>query len=90
MTMLSVPSANVKVKLVDFGNAISSADVSLYLSDFKLQTLAYRAPEVLLGLPFDFAVDMWYETLTIVTDAALTLSRETFDFQVLISSCRIG
>ena len=37
------------VKLVDFGNAIHCvyAEVSLYYDDFELQTLLYRAPEVI-------------------------------------------
>lgn len=43
------------VKLIDFGSATFANDV-----DFDyIQTRPYRAPEVVLGCPFDFAVDMW-------------------------------
>ncbi|BFZ11931.1 hypothetical protein BsWGS_14970 [Bradybaena similaris] len=49
------------VTLIDFGNAIHHIhqEVSLYYSDFQLQTLPYRAPEVHLGNPFGVEVDMW-------------------------------
>ena len=43
------------IKIIDFGAACS---------DFKkgftyVQTRLYRAPEVVLGLPYDNAIDMW-------------------------------
>lgn len=52
-------SLGPRVKIVDFGNSMRMEDVSQYFDDFELQTFAYRAPEVLLGLPFGPAVDMW-------------------------------
>ena len=43
------------VKIVDFGSACND-----YKSGFKyVQSRFYRSPEVTLGLPYDFAVDMW-------------------------------
>ena len=52
--------AHMRVKLIDFGNAFDISNASLYYDDFNLQTLFYRAPEVLLGLPpLDYAIDMW-------------------------------
>ena len=45
--------------LGDFGNSIHVSDVSKYYTDFDLQTLSYRAPEVLLGVPFGYQIDMW-------------------------------
>ncbi|XP_034729358.1 homeodomain-interacting protein kinase 1-like [Etheostoma cragini] len=44
-----------KVKLIDFGLA---ATVPKMLPG-TIQALGYRAPEVILGLPLDEAVDMW-------------------------------
>jgi serine/threonine protein kinase len=45
-----------KVKVIDFGSAshVSKAVPSTYL-----QSRYYRAPEILLGLPFCEAIDMW-------------------------------
>jgi serine/threonine protein kinase len=48
-----------KVKLADFGNAFRASEAGAYHDDFELQTLSYRAPEVLFGLPFDTQIDMW-------------------------------
>ncbi|XP_038077357.1 uncharacterized protein LOC119745208 [Patiria miniata] len=49
------------VKVIDFGNAIHCVydELSLYYDDFELQTLLYRAPEVVYGLPFGPEIDMW-------------------------------
>jgi len=49
------------VKLADFGNAMLAceANTSQYYGTFELQSLWYRAPEVLLGLPFGLPIDMW-------------------------------
>ena len=43
------------VKIIDFGSATFLNDVDY---DY-LQTRPYRAPEVVLGAKFDFAIDMW-------------------------------
>lgn len=44
--------------VVDFGNALRNTDeeLSLYYSDFELQTLLYRAPEVIFGMKFSLEV----------------------------------
>lgn len=34
-------------------------NISQYYGDFELQSLWYRAPEVLMGLPFGIPIDMW-------------------------------
>uniref|UniRef100_A0A6A7FT26 Dual specificity tyrosine-phosphorylation-regulated kinase 1A-like isoform X3 n=1 Tax=Hirondellea gigas TaxID=1518452 RepID=A0A6A7FT26_9CRUS len=49
------------IMVVDFGNALRNTEeeLSLYYSDFELQTLLYRAPEVIFGLRFSLEVDMW-------------------------------
>ena len=33
--------------------------MSLYFDSFELQTVFYRAPEVMFGLPFGPQIDMW-------------------------------
>ena len=33
--------------------------ISLYFDEFDLQTVIYRAPEVMFGLPFGPKIDMW-------------------------------
>merc|ERR1712216_980976 len=43
------------VKLIDFG---SSCFVDDHLSSY-VQSRSYRAPEVLLGLPYDQKIDLW-------------------------------
>lgn len=45
-----------RVKVIDFGCAchVSEAVCNVYL-----QTRFYRAPEIILGLPFCEAIDMW-------------------------------
>ena len=50
---------SLKVKLSDLGNSFRVSESGAYHDDFELQTLAYRAPEVLYGLPFDTQIDMW-------------------------------
>ncbi|CAH1261344.1 DYRK2 [Branchiostoma lanceolatum] len=60
--VLAVSGDLDSVKVIDFGNAIHSVpeEISLYYDDFELQTLLYRAPEVMMGLPnFALEIDMW-------------------------------
>eukprot|EP01083_Nonionella_stella_P016243 45420_1 len=52
-------SDNVSLKLIDFGNAMKFDQVSAYKETFRVQTLHYRAPEVLLGSHFGAPIDMW-------------------------------
>ncbi|XP_060912299.1 homeodomain-interacting protein kinase 3-like [Labrus mixtus] len=46
----------IRAKLIDFGLAM---DKSTALQGMELQTVLYRAPEIILGLPFSEAIDMW-------------------------------
>ncbi|XP_044227981.1 homeodomain-interacting protein kinase 2-like [Thunnus albacares] len=45
-----------RVKLIDFSSAIKAAEVKRGLI---MQPVAYRSPEVILGLPISEAADMW-------------------------------
>uniref|UniRef100_H3BWM2 Protein kinase domain-containing protein n=1 Tax=Tetraodon nigroviridis TaxID=99883 RepID=H3BWM2_TETNG len=47
---------DLKVKLIDFGMAFQDSEVC---PGIVVQPVPYRAPEVLLGLPFSYAIDMW-------------------------------
>ncbi|XP_035508669.1 homeodomain-interacting protein kinase 1-like [Morone saxatilis] len=45
-----------RVKLIDFGLAIPTSETKLGMT---LQTVLFRSPEIILGLPFSEAIDMW-------------------------------
>src|SRR5579859_4639960 len=49
----------MNVKLIDLGNAVPVHRTHVYYDDFEVQSIHYRAPEVLLGLPFGSAIDMF-------------------------------
>ncbi|EDO08521.1 protein kinase domain containing protein [Babesia bovis T2Bo] len=53
--VLNKGSTSPFVKLVDFG---SSCYMQERLSDY-VQSRSYRAPEVIMGLPYDTQIDMW-------------------------------
>ncbi|XP_044231531.1 homeodomain-interacting protein kinase 1-like isoform X2 [Thunnus albacares] len=46
----------IRVKLIDFGLAIPATQTR---TGMRLQTVFFRAPEIILGLPFSEAIDMW-------------------------------
>ncbi|XP_038610489.1 homeodomain-interacting protein kinase 2 isoform X2 [Tachyglossus aculeatus] len=54
--LVDPPRQPYRVKVIDFGSAshVSKAVCSTYL-----QSRYYRAPEIILGLPFCEAIDMW-------------------------------
>eukprot|EP01084_Bolivina_argentea_P130572 230509_1 len=52
-------SKNCKIKVIDFGNSISLAESEAYFDKFEIQSLYYRAPEVVLGCRFGCAIDIW-------------------------------
>ncbi|XP_022643697.1 homeodomain-interacting protein kinase 1-like [Varroa destructor] len=45
-----------RIKVIDFGLSISVSEAAI---DSCVQSRFYRAPEVLLGFPFNEAIDMW-------------------------------
>ena len=59
-------SDNKNIKIIDYGSATYIDDTNYWY----IQTRPYRAPEVVLGCPFDYSVDMWslgcvlYELMT--------------------------
>jgi serine/threonine protein kinase len=57
-TVNSLPE-DFQVRLGDFGNAMHTTEAAASFEDFEVQTLGYRAPEVLLGVPFDQQIDTW-------------------------------
>lgn len=52
--LLSTPR-NTRIKLIDFGSACFEGHI-VYT---YIQSRFYRSPEVLLGLPYTGAIDMW-------------------------------
>jgi serine/threonine protein kinase len=44
--------ATRSIKIIDFGNAIKTSESATYYDHFEVQSLFYRAPEILFGLPF--------------------------------------
>ncbi|KAG0129746.1 kinase-like domain-containing protein [Tuber indicum] len=57
--MLFLPSSN-RIKLIDLGNTIRPEDREAYLDDFGVQSVCYRAPEILLGQgPLSRVMDVW-------------------------------
>ena len=47
------------VMLIDFSNAMGISEAPAYYDAYEVTTLGYRAPELLYGLPFGSAIDMW-------------------------------
>uniref|UniRef100_A0A3Q3VR94 Protein kinase domain-containing protein n=1 Tax=Mola mola TaxID=94237 RepID=A0A3Q3VR94_MOLML len=69
----------LKVKLINFGQAQL---VSAINPDVPIQTLSYRAPEVMLGIPFNEAIDVWSLGLTateLVTGCPLYMGNDEYD-----------
>jgi serine/threonine protein kinase len=58
-TFLRQLPANFEVKLADFSNSIQTSEISLYYEEFAIQSAPYRAPEVLIGIPFTPSIDVW-------------------------------
>lgn len=49
------------LKICDLGTAIDRSDAATATTEVMpyLVSRFYRAPEIMLGIPFDYAVDMW-------------------------------
>ncbi|KAJ4948842.1 hypothetical protein JOQ06_020365 [Pogonophryne albipinna] len=54
--MLLMENNQLRVKVIDFGSAVVSAEVK---RGVIMQPAAYRSPEVIMGLPITEAVDIW-------------------------------
>ena len=49
-----------KIKIGDFSNSFHTSEVKFEQSvDYEVQSLPYRAPEVLFGCPFGVQIDVW-------------------------------
>lgn len=49
-----------RLKLIDLGNAVSLSTRSQYYEDFQIQSIGYRAPEILFGdEEFSEKIDIW-------------------------------
>ncbi|KAK9468033.1 kinase-like domain-containing protein [Lipomyces arxii] len=53
-------SGYFRIKIIDFGNSTKVSSTYLYHSDYEIQSIAYRAPEVFVGdKGFDERIDVW-------------------------------
>ena len=50
---------SIDVRLGDFGNSLLNSEAKACFTDFEVQSLPYRAPEVALGIAFDGQIDVW-------------------------------
>uniref|UniRef100_A0A7E4UUK7 Serine/threonine-protein kinase PRP4 homolog n=1 Tax=Panagrellus redivivus TaxID=6233 RepID=A0A7E4UUK7_PANRE len=57
-----VTSDKFNLKLCDFGSAVHVADAELAP---YLVSRFYRAPEIMMGLPYDFGIDLWSTAVTL-------------------------
>lgn len=48
-----------RFRLIDFGNCVPLDQLDSYFEQFEIQSMAYRAPEVLVGLLFSVEIDIW-------------------------------
>jgi len=53
--VLVIPGSSTLVKLIDFGTGCFSGKQKFQY----IQSRAYRAPEVMLGIPYGYPMDMW-------------------------------
>ncbi|KAF7224819.1 putative LOC107389052-like protein [Nothobranchius furzeri] len=77
---------SVRVKLIDFGMARKTAELS---DDSLMQADGYRAPEVILGLPRDEGIDMWGLgcTLAFLYAGQQLFSENDYDAMRCIARC---
>ena len=61
LTGLQVNEARNVLKICDLGTAIDRSDAATASTEITpyLVSRFYRAPEIILGMPYDYAVDMW-------------------------------
>ncbi|OLL24009.1 Homeodomain-interacting protein kinase 1 [Neolecta irregularis DAH-3] len=48
-----------QLRLIDLSNVIPIHEREIYFDDFELQSAQYRAPEVMVGLPFNEKIDIF-------------------------------
>lgn len=51
--------ADRRFKLIDYGSSVPFASLKHYEEDFEIVSWLYRAPELLVGVPFRADVDIW-------------------------------
>ena len=53
--ILMKQKGKVGIKIIDFGTSMFSHEATY----MYIQSRFYRAPEVILGAPYDYSIDMW-------------------------------
>lgn len=56
---LGADSHELKFHLGDFGNAFLLSEAMKFYREFNIQSMPYRSPEILCGIPFNHQIDMW-------------------------------
>lgn len=56
---LGIENNEIDFILGDFGNAFLVSESKKFYRDFNIQSLPYRSPEVLCGIPFNHQIDIW-------------------------------
>lgn len=61
LTLWQVNEQRNVLKICDLGTAIDRSDAATAHNEITpyLVSRFYRAPEIILGLPYDYAIDMW-------------------------------
>jgi serine/threonine-protein kinase PRP4 len=57
-----ISNNNKTIKICDFGTALTTDEANLV--DY-MQSRYYRAPEIILGCPYNTSIDMWSAACTI-------------------------
>lgn len=87
---LGLVSHDVDYILGDFGNAFLLSESTKFYKDFNIQSLPYRAPEVLCGVPFNHQIDLWSVGIVLLETA---LGRTLFSCQsreeLFLAQCRV-
>jgi serine/threonine protein kinase len=55
----AAPASKIDFILGDLGNCFLLSESMKFYRDFNLQSLPYRSPEVLCGIPFNHQIDLW-------------------------------
>lgn len=61
LTIRQVNESRTVLKICDLGTAIDRSDAATAHNEITpyLVSRFYRAPEIILGMPYDYSVDMW-------------------------------
>lgn len=56
---LGTENRRIDFHLADFGNAFLLSESMKFYREFNIQSMPYRSPEILCGIPFNHQIDIW-------------------------------